>query len=314
MTLKDQRFYFFKEKSVYRFLKKKIRKLIPLANLAVMGNNLDCSTKNHKFKFTLWNLLWEIPLPSCSSSPKKQIPTSFIRFHIDAFFLISLPIHALKDLKPLCEFTVAPWSQDCGDRELPAQHSVSLIPPSPVHLLSCALNLLLLWGKHPSCREGMGRAERGSGSGWRSAGGAGKVDKGNFGLWLRAVVPRCPLLCVRVSISTVCPVPLPSLLVGHCHLQTHRWELPESLWLSKALGGGAFPRPNHIPVSGASPQALPSQRDSRAAVGHLWKMNQSLSKLCVYIPKCLARIWRILGYPTIRKVPAGGTFVPLIGD
>lgn len=51
-----------------------------------MGNNLDCSNKNHKFKFTLWNLLWEIPLPSCSSSPKKQIPTSFIRFHVDAFF------------------------------------------------------------------------------------------------------------------------------------------------------------------------------------------------------------------------------------
>lgn len=137
VTLKDQRFYFFKEKSVYRFLKKK-RKLIliPLANLAVMGNNLDCSNINHKFKFTLWNLLWEIPLPSCSSSPKKQIPTSLSGFTLMPF-LISLPIHALKDLKPLCEFTVAPWSQDCGDQELPthpAQHSVALIPP---YLCTC---------------------------------------------------------------------------------------------------------------------------------------------------------------------------------
>lgn len=52
----------------------------------------------------------------------------------------------------------------------------------------------------------------------------------------------------------------------------------------------------------------------KSCCGTLVKMNQSLSKLCVYIPKCLARIWRILGYPTIRKVPARGTFVPLIGD
>lgn len=111
MTLKDQRFYFFKEKSVYRFLKKKKLNLIHIANLAVMGNNLDCSNKNHKLKFTLWNLLWEIPLPSCSFSPKKQILTSLSGFTLMPF-LFSLPIHALKDLKPLCKFTLTPLSQD----------------------------------------------------------------------------------------------------------------------------------------------------------------------------------------------------------
>lgn len=76
-----------------------------------MGNNLDCSNKNHKLKFTLWNLLWEIPLPSCSFSPKKQILTSLSGFTLMPF-LFSLPIHALKDLKPLCKFTLAPLSQD----------------------------------------------------------------------------------------------------------------------------------------------------------------------------------------------------------
>lgn len=281
-----------------------------------MGNNLDCSNKNHKFTFTLWNLLWEIPLPSCSSSPKKQIPTSFIRFHIDAFFKFFT--HSCLE-RPKTTVWIHCSALESGlwwpgAPNLPSTTLGCVDPTLPVHLLSCALNLLLLWGKHLSCREGMGRAEGGSGSGWRSVGGAGRVDKGNFGLWLGAVVPRCPVCVPNLH---MCPVPLPSLLVGHCHLQTQVGVTWEPLWLSKALVGGAFPRPNHIPVSGASPQALPSQsigEGQKSRCGTLVKMNQSLSKLCVYIPKCLARIWRILGYPTIRKVPARGTFVPLIGD
>lgn len=278
-----------------------------------MGNNLDCSNKNHKFKFTLWNLLWEIPLPSCSSSPKKQIPTSFIRFHIDAFF--NFLTH------PCLERPKTTVWIHCSALELglwwpgapnPPSTTLGCVDPTlPVHLLSCALNLLLLWGKHPSCREGMGRAEGGSGSGWRSAGGAGKVDKGNFGLWLRAVDPCCPL-CVCLDLH-VCPVPLPSLLVGHCHLQTQVGVTWEPL-AEQRSGWGSVPKAKSHSSVRSEPAGSALTEGQKSRCGTLVKMNQSLSKLCVYIPKCLARIWRILGYPTIRKVPVRGTFVPLIGD
>lgn len=128
-----------------------------------MGNNLDCSNKNHKFKFTLWNLLWEIPLPSCSSSPKKQIPTSFIRFHIDAFF--NFLTHPCLE-RPKTTVWIHCSALESGlwwpGAPNPPSTTLGCVDPTlPVHLLSCALNLLLLWGKHPSCREGMGRAEGG---------------------------------------------------------------------------------------------------------------------------------------------------------
>lgn len=193
-----------------------------------MGNNLDCSNKNHKFKFTLWNLLWEIPLPSCSSSPKKQIPTSFIRFHIDAFFNF-LTHSCLERPKTTVWIHCSALESGLwwpGAPNLPSTTLGCVDPTLPVHLLSCALNLLLLWGKHLSCREGMGRAEGGSGSGWRSVGGAGKVDKGNFGLWLGAVVSLLPRVCVSISTCAPCHFPVCSWVIATCKL---RWELPESL-------------------------------------------------------------------------------------
>lgn len=92
MTLKDQRFYFFKEKSVYRFLKKKKERkklnLIPIANLAVMGNNLDCSNKISQVEvYTLEPALGNSP-PLLFLLPRKADPNKFIRFHIDAFFFL----------------------------------------------------------------------------------------------------------------------------------------------------------------------------------------------------------------------------------
>lgn len=74
-----------------------------------MGNNLDCSNKSQVKVYTLEPALGNSP-PLLLLLPWKADPNKFIRFHIDAFF--SLPIHALKDLKPLCKFTFAPLSQD----------------------------------------------------------------------------------------------------------------------------------------------------------------------------------------------------------
>lgn len=218
--------------------------------------------------------------------PQKADPNKFIRFHIDAFFNF-LTHPCLERPKTTVWIHCSALESGLwwpGAPNLPSTTLGCIDPTLPVHLLSCALNLLLLWGKHPSCREGMGRAGRGSGSGWRSAGGAGKVDKRNFGLWLRAVVPHCP---ARVSISTsaLCHFPVCSWVIVTCKL---RWELPESLcgW-AKVWVGERSQGQITFQCQERARRLYPHRalvRDKRAAVGHLWRwIRVCRNCACIYL-------------------------------
>lgn len=132
-----------------------------------MGNNLDCSNKKSQAQvYTLEPALGNSP-PLLLLLPQKQILTSLSGFTLMPFWF-SLPIHALKDLKPLCKLTLAPLSQDfakfmvCRSSKLnPAQTNQSRWScPTRASAVLCLKPFPSL-GKHGKRRERWGSRGKG---------------------------------------------------------------------------------------------------------------------------------------------------------